>query len=175
MTPEQKSQSFLDKHPKGTYMAKPVDWGISKTQAGLPQVAITFRYEHGDLNWYGSFKDTVVERTVDTLILLGLKGTLETLADGIPSKALDPEKEVEIVVEHRPDQKGSMRAGIAWVNDPGRTSIKKIEKGEASSLLSGINAVLIQRRQAAGVQVSAPAPATQAPPQSTFSTDDVPF
>jgi hypothetical protein len=163
------SQQLLDKHRPGTYLASPVDWGISKTKAGLPQVVVCFRYENGDLLWWGSFKDTVVERTVDTLIAMGLKGSLETLADGVPGGALDSSRQMEIVIEHRAGNDGVLRPGIAWVNDPNKSRIEKITKAEAGSLLSGMNAVLLQRR--GQTKVAPPAPVMQ----QSFTEQDVPF
>jgi hypothetical protein len=139
-----------EKHKPGTYIARPVDWAITKTKAGLPQVCVCFRYNDGvdkDIVWYGSFKDTVVERTVDTLISMGLQGSLETLADGCLGTALSKEKPMEIVVEHRQDMSGKLQAGVAWVNDPAKSRLSgKVEKAEAAMLLSGYNAILMQRK-----------------------------
>lgn len=141
----------MAKHRPGTYLAKVVDYGISKTQAGLPQVVVCFRYmdenQNKDILWFGSFKDTVVERTVDTLVALGLKDKLEDLAGGIGSGALNPNKEMEIVVEERADLKGVLRTGVAWVNDPSvQRGPQKISREEASQLLSGVNAVLMRKK-----------------------------
>ena len=154
-----------ERHPIGSYLARPVDWGISKTKAGLPQVTVCFRYKGADgqdrdILWFGSFKDTVVERTVDTLMAMGLKGSLETLADGVPGAALNSGSEMEIVIEHRVDQNGVKRAGVAWVNDPAKSRIEKISKAEAGSLLSGVNAILMRKRQNDSA-ASAPDPASE--------------
>lgn len=137
----------MNQHKPGAYLAKAVDWGISQTQAGLPQAVICFRYEGGgDLLWFGSFKEKAVERTIETLVLLGLKGAVEDLATGVQGKALDMTKEVEIVVEEKADSTGKPRIGISWVNDPNKSRIKGLSKFEASSMLGGANAILMQKR-----------------------------
>lgn len=125
----------------GSYPAKLVDWAITQTKAGEPQVVCMFQYVQDgkplSLNWFGSFKEKAVQRTLDTIKLLGLKGTdLSILADGCQGKGLELGKQVEIVVEIKPDMTGKIRAGISWVNDPQRATLtKKLDRATAKGLL----------------------------------------
>lgn len=160
----------LPKHKPGTYLAKAADWSITKTQSGLPQVSVLFRYQEDassprELIWWGSFKETVVERTIETLVALGLKGPLEGLAEGLPGGALSTEKLMEIVVEHRQDNSGNVRAGISWVNDPQRKRNlgTPMSKAEAAQALKGWNGLLAMKRGDA------------APQSQAFTDQDIPF
>lgn len=126
----------------GSYPAKLIDWAITETKAGDPQVACMFSYVQDGkpltLTWYGSFKEKAVQRTLDTIKMLGLKGTdLSILADGCQGKGLDLSKSVEIVVEVNADMLGRQRAQIKWVNDPTRSAqtIRKVDREKAKSLL----------------------------------------
>ncbi len=125
----------------GSYPGKLIDWGITSTKDGLPQVVCMFEYLQDGralrLNWFGSFKEKPYQRTIDALKFLGLQThDLSLLADGIPGKALTLGQMAEIVVEIRPNLTGKMTAGIAWVNNPHEPNIaKKLSRDQAAQLL----------------------------------------
>lgn len=151
-----------DKWKPGKYTAKAVDWGVSKTKEGLPQVIVLFEYaqtgslganpETRQLMFFGSFKGGAKERTLETLLNLGLRGPVVSLETGRDGKALDHEQEVEIVVEHRVfnDQK---RAGIAWVNKLGGRGIQqKLDSNEAKTLFSDLDNEFLATLAAKGLK-----------------------
>lgn len=125
----------------GSYTGKLIDWAVTQTKAGMPQIVCMFEYlQDGKplrLSWFGSFQDKAVQRTFDTLRFLGLKGNdLSVLADGVQGKGLEVGKVANIVVEIRTDLNGKPRAGISWVNDPSRAQLtKKLDKDTARGLL----------------------------------------
>lgn len=171
----------------GKYRAKAVDWLTSKTKDGSPQVDILFEYqqpgeqpgstEQRQMIWYGSFKGGARERTMETLFNLGLRGPVSTLETGRDGKALDAEKEVEIVVEHRV-YNGILRAGIAWVNEIGGRGLQnKLAEGESKALFADIDQEFLATLAQKGAEVKgAPAtPAQKTAPAATLSEEDIPF
>lgn len=181
----------------GKYKGKPIDWMVTKTQAGLPQVSVLFEYlqpgtmpgttESRQLTWFGSFKGGALERTLEVLALLGLRQApypaMETGRDG---KALDENAEVELVVEHRIKDGGEMRAGISWVNRIGGRGLQsKFEGAEAAEIFAQANQDFLAYMQKEGLQPVKPSTATpgKAPTiadniasgTGTLSEDDLPF
>lgn len=155
----------------GKYKAKPIDWGTAKTAEGLPQVKVLFTYtqknpttgadEAKDLMWFGSFKGGALERTMETLFGLGLRQNPASMESGRDGKALDETVEVEIVVEHRIDNKGQMRAGISWVNF-GNRKMGSLDPNESKTVFAQANAEYMNFLAKQGVHASAPAGATVA-------------
>lgn len=135
----------------GTYKALLVDWGIEKSpEKGTTAVALTFRLStdagQQDLTWRGWLTEKTTERTFDTLEVLGFKGTsIEDLIDGKmgASRPLNLAKVVECVVAHQ-EYNGKVYARIDWINDPEKSAIKRVQKGDPA--LSSVNAALMQRR-----------------------------
>jgi hypothetical protein len=191
-----KATSNPDRWKPGKYKAKPVDWMATKTQAGLPQVTVLFEYEQdGDmpgkketrqLSWYGSFKGGALERTIESLEMLGLRQPpYPAMESGREGGALDVNAEVEIVVEHR-IHNGVRRAGVAWVNRVGgRAMESKLEAGEGQQVFAEANQAFLAYMQQKGIQPKAAAPAAAAaqpgtigatpPPQGNLGDDDIPF
>lgn len=180
-----------DRWRPGKFKAKAVDWGVSKTNAGLPQVVILFEYlqqnqegvtESRQLMWFGSFKGGARERTLETLVNLGLRSPVSTMEQGRNGAALDPDKEVEIVVEHRIGQDGMRRAGISWVNELGGRGVKSnIADGEAQALFSDVDSEFMATLIAKGLPVihkgsgNGQTVAQQAQMQGMFNEADIPF
>lgn len=197
----QAKTSNPDRWKPGKYSpAKPVDWMVTKTNAGLPQVAVLMEYKQpGDmpgteevkqLTWYGSFKDGALERTLEILEMLGLRQPpYPAMESGREGAALDVNAEAEVVVEHRVDQKGVRRAGVAWINRVGGRGIdSKLQPGEGAQVFAQANQAFTGYLAAKGIKVEAPAaaaPAAAAPLQNlgqqiasgtaNFSPEDVPF
>ena len=103
----------------GKYTAKVSDYGVKETKDKNPFVEVWFALEgKGDVKWAGFLTEKTVERTLKTLAILGLKGPLETIADGPIGKALDMNVEVEIEVELKAGTKDPSKkfAQVKWVN-----------------------------------------------------------
>lgn len=181
-----------DKWKPGKYKAKAIDWGVTKTSAGLPQVSVLFEYQQpGDmpgvqevrqLIWFGSFKEKAAERSMEVLEMLGLKqAPYPAMEIGREGKALDETIEVEVVVEHRVDLKGVRRAGIAWVNRLGGRGIdSRLEQGEGAQVFAPVNDAYLNYLRSKGVQPQQPkqtiADQIHAPKaQGTLGDDDIPF
>lgn len=176
-----------DKWKPGRYKAHALDWGVTKTKAGLPQVIVLFEYEQSpgerrELMWFGSFKDGALARTEDTLFMLGLRqAPYPAMESGRDGKALDEKAEVEIVVEHRLDQNGVKRAGISWVNPLGGRGIdSKLAQGEGQAMFAQANQSFMAKLMQEGAQVQQAAGPTQQskitqPQQGTLDDADIPF
>ena len=139
--------------PIGTHKAKLVDYGIGTTNAGAPQLVAKFEVFVGDstfpLTWFGSFKDTVRDHTIKALLSVfnlwcepnEIEAKLGEISErGKESGLLDTDKEYALVVEHKPDDKGKIRASIRWVNNPGMgAQFERLAANEAKGLFAGMN------------------------------------
>jgi len=138
---------------KGTYTAKMTDYGITTTQAGLPQLKCSFAITDGatvyNMAWYGSFKegkarDITIKTMLSVMDLFAepneIENELAKIAEqGAASGLLNCEKDYSVVVEQEPDQTGKVRARIRWVNNPGGTaSFERLAATDAKKLFSGM-------------------------------------
>lgn len=105
----------------GKYTAKVLDYGISGTKAGDPQVSVKFGFGSQSMIWNGTLKQGKgQEITLKSLIVLGLTNPdkIADLADGLKGNTLDLTKEVEIDIQ--PDTyEGNTTLKIKWINEPG--------------------------------------------------------
>lgn len=174
-----------NKWKPGKYKAKPIDWGVTKDKSGNPRVMVLFEYQqkndHGQderstIMWYGSFNGGARERTMESLMYMGLKTGPSALEAGPEGKALDENNQVEIVIQHRSFE-GVVRAEVAWVNALGGRGIEStLAKGEAQSLFAGIDAEYKAMLSRDGQKPAEnKTPAQQAMTQGTFSEEDIPF
>lgn len=123
----------------GKHKAKISDWGVKETKAGKPYIEVWFNVQgQGDVPWAGHLTEKTIERTLKTLAHCGLKGALETLADGPIGKALDTSIELDIDVELVAGTKDPAKKfpKVKWVN-PVRgakfdAAISKQAKGKLS-------------------------------------------
>lgn len=171
----------MQKVEAGMYEASILDYGISLTQAGKPQVVIRFGLtdKNGDLhelNWYGSLNEgKAQEITCKALLACGMKGNdLNILADGIPSGVLDTSTHVKVTVAHEEQEDGTTRARIKWINPLGGLT-KKLTKSEASVKLGALNlrGAMMTARTETGI-LDRPAP-KQAVGQSQGPSEDDDF
>lgn len=135
----------------GTYKALLVDWGMEKSpEKGTLAVALVFRLAtaagSSDMTWRGYLTEKTTDRTLDTLDMLGFKGSsFDDLIEGSMGKSrpLNTSKVVECVVTHQ-EYNGKTYARIDWINDPEKFAIKRVQKGDPA--LSSAAASLIRRR-----------------------------
>jgi hypothetical protein len=150
----------------GRYQAKIVNYEIALTKAGDPQVIVNFEFEYEGnptrLRWYGSLKETQRERTIDTLILCGLKSNdLKVLATGVQdgiTPALDLTREFQIVVENQ-DNNGKTFTKIRYVNASGASKFKNVIPAEALTKIGALNlegAIMARRQQKTQTSSAAP-------------------
>ncbi len=129
----------------GKYKAKIVDYGIELTNAGKPQIVISFSFDcdenSHELKWYGSLNEGKARMiTFETLLLCEFIGDdLAALADGVDdssSALLNLEKFYEVTIIKEED--GRIR--IRWVNEC--RPLRRISRQEAEDKISelpGIN------------------------------------
>lgn len=126
----------------GKYVAKIVDYGIGTTKAGDPTIVVRFGWGTSSLIWNGSLKEgKAQEITIKALLRMGLSDDdkIENLADGIDSKLLDMDRELEIDVQ-MDTYEGKTRPKIAWINEVGGGKFKHaMNKEEFKAKLGGMN------------------------------------
>jgi hypothetical protein len=137
---------MLNLIPEGKYLARPTDWGLSKTKTGDPQAFVTFEFGEHKLTWFGSLKEgRAQEITIDALLTCGMSSNnIEDLAKN-DSGLLDTTKDVQIVVVHE-EWNEKVQVKIKWVNPVGG-GIKKADASEFKNLKSLKGAVLARRKE----------------------------
>lgn len=97
----------------GRYKAKATDAKLAYTAGGREQVVLKFKTECGHfLTYYGSFSDKAYRFTFGALEACGWIGDDITDLSGVTNN------EVSLVVELEPDNNGTMRPKVRWVNRP---------------------------------------------------------
>lgn len=143
----------MDNIPDGRHMAKVIDYGLSETKAGDPQVRVRFKLDGdgSEITWFGSLKEgKAQEITVDALLVMGFTGSdLTALEGGSGSKVLNEEKSVSIVVEAE-TYNGKTTSKVKWVNsiDGGA---KKLDPSKKSSL-KNLGGLVMARRKELGIE-----------------------
>ena len=123
----------------GKYKAKITDYGVKEAKNGNPYVEVWFGLEgKGDVKWRGHLTEKTVERTLKSLAYMGLKGSLESVADGPIGKALDQTIDLDIEVELIPDKNDPTKkwAEVKWVNSPKAAKFDAAVTATAKSKLS---------------------------------------
>lgn len=143
----------------GIYGAIVTNWGITETQAGLPQVVVSFDVKAKEgmkpMSWFGSLKEGKArEITIDALLTCGFSGDdVADIAKSVEGKALELGREVSVTVGTEADLEGKDRQRIRWVNPIGGGAFRnKISHGDAVSKLKGMNlkGEILARRQQRG-------------------------
>ena len=163
--------------PEGRYPGKILDYGISETKSGLPQVAITFGVTVGEevvsMNWYGSFKPNAKKFTIDALLACGLQGNdPAVLVGGKEAGGLDINSDLSLVVKRDSDAEGNPTSKIAWVNKPMGSGVAHMEKFKALGSLQALGLtgdIMAARSKSPEAKVSAK------PNGAVIDNSDVPF
>jgi hypothetical protein len=127
---------------EGTYKAKITEYGLRETLKKDLMLTIRFTTEQGEsVNWTGLFSqgsEAATARTMKTLAIFGFNpDKAADLANGVASGVLDSGKEVEIVVIHESNEKGTTYAVVQYVNDTNKFS--QITKEEAVTFFSNFS------------------------------------
>lgn len=138
--------------PAGSYQGYIVNYDITQTQKGDPQILVLFSFndkegDHHELTWYGNLTSEKGRKiALEALVKMGFSGkNVADLAGGlVDSKAplLDVATPLELVIEREAKKDGSgTYAKIAWVNRQGGN--KWVSKGmnpaEARVKLGALN------------------------------------
>lgn len=163
----------------GRYKARGVEAMLGYTSTGKEQIGVLLETAEGNrITWYGYFTDQTTERTFESLRALGWEG--DDLSD---LRGID-RNEVEIVVEHEPDNHGEIRARVRWINRSGGLAMKESMPQDAARAFAARmkGAAIASRQRSSASAPTAPRNGRSAPPQrrapapaGEFGDDDIPF
>lgn len=162
----------------GTYRARVVNYTLSNTKAGNPQVEVLFEFSQGEgvheshhqTRWWGQLSEKALPYTLKNLITMGYRGTsnedFAKLADGVEGGMIDLSTEVDLVLEYEAGEAGKTFLKVKWINTPGGGFKAGMTREQAKVKLGMMNIAgqLAMIRQ----EIGAPAPkrptqAAQAP------------
>jgi len=159
--------------PAGRYKARAIEGALALTNNGNEQVAVLVEVVGGDhageqLTWYGHFTEKTVERTFESLRLLGWQGDDLSELSGIDAN------EVTIIVEHEEDRDGKPRPRVKWINGGGGLAVKqKLEGAAAKAFAQRMRGYALASRQRSGApQQQRPQNGTRRPPDEPLPFDD---
>jgi hypothetical protein len=141
--------------PDGKYEARVIDYGVSQTKAGDPQVMVKFKLvlDGSEITWFGSLKEgRPQEITFDTLQrVLAMQGDdLDALNGGSGSGILDEKKVVMLVIASE-EYQGKLYTRVKWVNEIGQPVKKNLDR-ESIQKLKSLNAAFKARRKETGAK-----------------------
>jgi hypothetical protein len=134
----------------GKFLARVKEIGISKTKAGLPQVVANFTcfYEEGEGDkketkkfekvGFFSLKGEAAPITLQTLVILGYKFTVNDLSDIAAGSGVDFSKEIEIVIADN-TYDGKTTEQIKGVYEVGTAGFQSMKPNEAVALMKGLD------------------------------------
>lgn len=166
--------------------SKAKSWALGVSSTGKEQVAVSFPIpdaEGGEyhLAWYGFFTEGTVERTIESLRLLGFEGDDLTNLVGLDKNS------VELVIEEEeyPQGSGQFQEKIQWINRGGGALVKTPLEGEKAKTFAALmrEKFRVHDAQAGKKPAAAAKPKTpnRAPPPSgplggdPPPADDIPF
>jgi hypothetical protein len=167
-----------DIYEKGTCRARAVQGNavLGFTSGGKEQVGVLMQLLEGPnegshITWYGYFTDKSVERTLESLRLLGWQGDdlfdLSTVGD-------DESSDVHLVIDHETDDKGQTRAKACFINRIAGVAIKdRMNDAQAKAFAQKMRGHVLAQKQKTGS--SAPQqPRNGKPPQPSPRRDEAP-
>lgn len=131
----------------GTYRARVVNYALSSTKAGNPQVEVLFEFssgsEHHQIRYWGQLSEKALPYTLKNLVTMGYLGTtnedFSKLADGVESGIMDLSTEVELVLESEPNDQGKSYLKVKWINAPGGGFKQGMTRDQAKVKLGTLN------------------------------------
>lgn len=113
---------------KRTYRAKATLWDLGETSTGKEQVAVEFVIftEGADIDritWFGYFTEDTMERTIESLRIMGWTGNDLSELNGLDAN------EVDLVIEDE-TYEGKSRPKVRWVNRVGGLALKAPLSGD---------------------------------------------
>lgn len=163
---------------QGRHKARGVMGALGTTGTGKEQIAVLLEVTEGEeqgtqITWYGYFTEKTVDRTFESLRLLGWSGDDLTDLSGLDAN------EVSIVIEHEHDQSGELRARVKWINGGGGLGLKEPMNAVAAKAFAERmkGAALASRKKApAGNGAKPAAPRGPSPDELNKAfTEDPPF
>ena len=161
--------------PEGKYLTKPQSWGSGLNKNGKPFAWVKFA---NGAFYQGYFVDGAIEYTVKSLYIAGFRG--KTSQDLNNDKALNKNKEVEIVVEHE-DYEGKTYSKVAWINDPNKrkvldpADVKTLQGIDLRAYVSDLNNENPDSLNAKDVKNVQDSMKSNQNVDSNFTAEDIPF
>jgi hypothetical protein len=155
---------------KGIFRGKARSWGLGESKSGKEQVGVEFEIltpdaEFKTLTWYGYFTEKTLDRTIESLRIMGWTGNdLEQLS------GLDT-NEVDLVVDEE-EYEGKLHTKVQWVNRVGGLQIKAPLSPEKTRSFAAAMKDRIKAIDAAGGLRAKPAKSPVIPPEPPPLTDD---
>ena len=154
----------------GTHLVHVTAHILTKTGTGKEQLAITFEDEEGNrITWYGYFTEKTIDRTMETLAILGWDAEkYDHRIASLHDTDILVGAEAEIVVEAE-EYEGRTRHKVRWVNAVGAG-------GAQDPLSAGEAADFSERMRAAFITAKGPQPnraPRQAPPGAALDRKPV--
>lgn len=163
-----------DLYPEGRVPARCVEWALTETNSGAPQVFLRFKALDGSEPppYFGSFSEKALVHTLKALRACGWTGADVTTLDDAHC-GLDA-NEVSLVVAHEVYE-GVTRAKTKWVNAPG-AALTPLDPAKKASFAAQLKGQILALEQG---KPSAPAPKPNgkpaAPPPGHPADADIPF
>ncbi len=157
-------------YPEGTVPAKCVEWALTETTAGAPQVFLKFKALDGTEPpaYFGSFSEKALPHTLKALRACGWTGVDPMEIDN-PHAGLDA-NEVSLVIGHE-TYEGVTRAKVKWVNTPGQ-ALKPLDPAKKATFAQALKAQILALEQG---QPKAAAKKPSGPPPGHPADADIPF
>jgi len=148
----------MERMKDGTYEAKPIDYILTETKDGTPQVAVMFKTTEEKpqvITWYGILNGGKAQDfAIKALLTMGLRGNdLAPLANGKDSNLLDLDNVVQIVVESH-EYEGKTQQRVSWVNRvPG---FRKPVNPQVATKVASLRGAVAALRQETGIKDPGP-------------------
>jgi hypothetical protein len=159
--------------PAGTHLAKAIGGKFGKAKTGTDGVSVRFKLKDSDqtIHWVGWLSPKAAERTMDTLAMLGFNEDAPLVDEGY-TPAHFADKEVEVVIEHEPNEDGTKTyAKVKWVNEVGGNKFNGL--ASTGTMPKDLKAQLAAARARLGK--SKPGPAVPEAPSTPVGEDEIPF
>ncbi len=157
-------------YPAGYHLAKCVEWALTETKAGAPQVFLKFKALDGTEPpaYFGGFGEKSLPFTLKALRACGWHGS-DPMEIEHANCGLDA-NEVSLKVEHE-TYEGVERAKVSFVNVPG-AALKALDPAKKASFAQQMKAQILALEQ--GQPKPAVKPSNGPPPGHPASAD-IPF
>lgn len=176
----------------GTFKARIVNYTISTTQKGDPQIEVLFEFNDGDaiqtggtnhqVRWWGYLTEKAIPYTLKALEVMGFKGKTDDdfskLADGVEGGMLDIGKDLLLVLEEETNDNGKKYVKVRWINDPDRAPggfKTALSRGEAKVKIGALNLAGQMAMLRSHAPAKTPAPQQRAVPPMREPGDDTDF
>jgi hypothetical protein len=139
----------------GKYPARATAIQFGSSSKGTAQVAVTYEVTDGpgaghSITWIGFFTENTTERTIESLVNSGWKGTDLTELDGLEGEKVFAAlgNEVSLTIENE-TYEGKTRPRVRWVNKAAQQfeMKNKLSKEGLASLSNSIKGAVVMKQK----------------------------